>query len=194
MIGETMAFLRRNLDDHLRLVMTSEASDPGAPFVILPDGDEMDPLRFKSGTVTLLVTHVDQERVLRAADPYLRRTDDGQALRVQPDVRLVLNIALIARFKQYDVAWTALSHLLEHMQSVRVFEAETTPGLPAGVQRLVMEFHAPASAESNGLWSALRSPPRPALHYRLQLLAFRDAGLAAAGDVTSIEPIVRQLG
>lgn len=193
MIGATLAFLRQALDDQLRLVMASAASDPGAALVVLPDGDEMDPLRLTAGAVTLLVTHLDEERVLRAADPYLRRTDDGQALRVQPDVRLVLSIALVARFKQYDVAWTALSHLLAHMQSVRVFEAETTPGLPAGVQRLVLEFHAPPQAEANGWWGALRSPLRPTLHYRLRLLAFRDAGLAAAAEVTSVEPVVRRI-
>ena len=191
-IGETLAFLRRNLDDRLRLVMASAASDPGAEMVVLPDGDEMDPLRFKAGTVTVLVTHLDEERVLRAADPYVRRTDDGQALRVQPDIRLVLNIALVARFKQYDVAWSALSHLVEHLQSVRVFEAAVTPGLPTGVQRIVVEFFAPGSAEFNGLWSALRSPLRPAVHYRLRLLAFRDAGVGGAGEVTSVEPLVRR--
>lgn len=192
MIGETLAFLRRHLDDRLRLVMASAAADPGADLVVLPDGDEMDPVRFKPGAVTLLVTHLDEERLLRAADPYQRRTDDGQTLRVQPDVRLVLNIALVARFKQYDVAWTALSHLIAHLQAQRVFEAETTPGLPAGVQRIVVEFFAPASAEASGLWSALRSPMRPALHYRLRLLAFRDAGSAGAGEITSVEPVVRR--
>jgi hypothetical protein len=174
--------------------MASAAADPGADMVVLPDGDDMDPVRFKPGTVTLLVTHLDEERLLRAADPYLRRTDDGQALRVQPDVRLVLNVALVARFKQYDVAWTALSHLVMHLQSQRVFDAESTPGLPEGVQRLVVEFFAPGSAESSGLWSALRSPLRPAVHYRLRLLAFRDAGVAGAGDITSVEPVVQRIG
>jgi hypothetical protein len=192
-IGATLAFLRQNLDAHLRLVMATGASDPGAPLVVLPDGDEMDPMRFAAGAVTLLISHLEEERLLRAADPYLRRTDDGQALRVQPDVRLVLSIALVARFKQYDLAWTALSHLLTHMQSVRVFEAETTPGLPAGVQRLVLEFHAPAQAEANGWWGALRSPMRPTLFYRLRLLAFQDAGMAAAAEVTSVEPVVRRI-
>ena len=122
MIADALSFLRRSLDAHLRTAMDGVAADPAADRVVFIDGEQLDPLHFKPDAVTALLINVEEERVLRPADPYLRRGAEGQALRVQPDIRLVLHLALVASFKQYELSWTALSRLIEYLQSLRVFE------------------------------------------------------------------------
>jgi hypothetical protein len=193
MIADALDFVRRNLDAHLRTVMDGGAADPAADRVVFIDGEQMDPLRFKPDAVTALLVNVEEERVLRPADPYLRRGAEGQALRVQPDIRLMLHLALVASFKQYGQSWTALSRIVEHLQSLRVFDAESTPGLPAGIDRLTVELATLSLPEQNSVWSALRVPLHPALHYRLRLLTFRDASASESPTITSALSTVKRL-
>ena len=192
MIAATLSFLRRHLDEYLRLAMESNPAEPGADRVVFVDGDQMDPIKFKIGAVTALLVNIEEERLLRGADPYLRRGDDGQPMRVQPDIRLILHLTLVARFKQYEVAWATLSRIIEHLQSVRVFDAQDTPGLPPGVERLQLEFATLTVPEQNGIWSALRAPMHPAIHYRIKLLTFRDGSGSEAPTITSVEPSVKR--
>jgi hypothetical protein len=193
MIADALDFVRRNLDAHLRTAMDSAAADPTADRVVFIDGEQMDPPRFKPDAVTALLVNVEEERVLRPADPYLRRGSEGQALRVQPDIRLVLHLALVASFRQYELSWTALSRIIEHLQSLRVFDAESTPGLPAGIDRLTAELATLSLPEQSSVWSALRVPMRPAVHYRLRLLTFRDASASESPAVTSAQTSVKRL-
>jgi hypothetical protein len=170
MIGEVLSFLRQHVDEHLR----AQAEDVGDDTVVFLDGDKVDPISFKLGAVTLLLVNVEEERVLRNADPYVRVNESGGVERVQPDIRLVLYPLFVARFKQYDTGWSYLSRIIEHFQTERVFERETTPDLPDGVEKLVFELVTLGFAEQNEVWNALRTTHLPSILYRVKLLAFRD--------------------
>lgn len=148
--------------------------DPSGDKVVFLDGDQLEPLTFKLGAVSELLINVEEERVLRHADPYMRKAEDGTIQRVQPDIRLILYVLFVARFKQYEAAWHHLSTIIEHFQTVRMFEKESAPGLPDGVEKLVLELVTLSFAEQNEVWNALRITHHPSILYRVKLLALRD--------------------
>jgi len=193
MIADVLKFVRKHLDDQLRAVMEDSPDEPGADKVVFVDGDAMDPIVFKSGAVSLLLINLEEERGLRSAEPYLRREDAGRAQRVQPDIRLNLHLIFVARFKHYDTSWAYLSSIIGYLQTMRVFDAQATPGIPPGVERLVFELATLTLAEQNEVWNALRTAHHPYLLYRVKLITFRDQTSTDVTEISTIETSVRRL-
>lgn len=187
MIGGVLAFLRKRLDAYLKAELTLP-DEPVADKVVFLDGDKMDPLTFQEGAVSELLVNVEEERLLRGADPYVDVQDDGKPLRVSPNLRLGLHILFVARFKQYDVGWDHLAKIVDYLRMHRGFEQEDSADLPVGVERLTVELISQSFAEQNEVWSALRAAYHPSLLYRVRLVIIRDAKPATAEQVT--QPVV----
>jgi len=192
-IGDTLVFLRKHLSSYLSAELGISPDEAGADKVVFVDGDKVDPITFPSGAVSALLINVEEERVLRAADRYVRRADDGSPQHVQPDIRLVLYVLFVARFKEYEVAWEHLSKIIEHFQGVPVFEQETTPELPTGIEKLGMELVTLRFAEQNEVWSALRATYHPSILYRVKLVAMRDRKPQPLSQVTEVNVELRRI-
>jgi Pvc16 N-terminal domain len=187
-IGKVLVCLRKRLDDYLRVQLAEAGDDPVADKVVFLDGDKMDPISFQDAAVSELVINVEEERLLRAAEPYARVQEDGKPLRKHPDLRLVLYVLFVARFKQYDLAWDHLAKIIEYLQSNRTFERADYPELPAGVDRLTFELMTQSFTEQNNIWNALRTTYHPSALYRVQLVVLRDVKPVLRDQIT--QPIV----
>jgi hypothetical protein len=174
LIGKALVFLRRRLDDHLRVELAGVGDDPVADKVVFLGGDRPESIVFPEEAVAELLVNVEDERLLRAADPYLRVQEDGRPLRQQPDLRLVLSILFVARFKQYDAAWDHLAKVIEYLQTNRMFDREQNPELPIGVDRLTVELMSQSFAEQNEVWNMLRTSYLPSVLYRVRMVVLRD--------------------
>jgi hypothetical protein len=186
MIGSALNFLRRQLDAYLRAELASGVDDPIADKVVFLEGDKLDPLGFKEESVSELLINVEEERLLRAADPYAHVQDDGRPRRGQPDLRLVLHILFVARFKQYDSAWDHLTKVLEYLQSNRIIE-RGHPELPAQIERLTFELMSQSFSELSNVWNILRGSYLPSVLYRVGLVVLRDVKSVAQDQIT--EPV-----
>lgn len=171
MIGSVLNFLRTNLDAELR----RDAEESATEKLVFVDGDKMEPLEFKLGAVSMLLVNVEEERVLRPGDRYSRVGGDGTISRVFPEIRLQLQLLFVARFKRYDEAWDQLAGVISHFQSRPYYDRHNTPGLPAGVEKLVFELRTLSFAEQNEIWNALRVSHHPSMLYRVSMLVLRDA-------------------
>lgn len=183
MIAETLIFLRKHLDERLRVELGGSQDDATGDRLVFLDGDKIDPISFQLNAVTALLINVEEERLLRQPDLYVRQAEDGSRQRVQPDIRLILYVLFVARFKKYEVGWQHLSKILEHLQSNRVYDQSTAPDLPAGLERLVIELVTQSFAEQNEVWNALRTTHHPSLLYRVKLLAYRDRRPAESPEI-----------
>jgi hypothetical protein len=117
MIADVLTFLRKHLDERLRLARGGSQDDAIGDRVVFVDGDKMEPLSFQLDAVSIVLINLEEERTLRSPDLRARQADDGTRLRVQPDIRLALYLLFVARFKRYEVAWEHLSTILEYVQS-----------------------------------------------------------------------------
>jgi hypothetical protein len=174
MIGQVLTFFRQHLDDQLRAALGEAPDEPSGDRVVFVDGDKFEPITFKLGAVSELLINVEEERVLRDPDLYARQTEDGTQQRHQPDVRLILYLLFVARFKQYESAWEHLSKIIEHFQTMRVLDHDTVRGLPVGIEKLIVELVTLGFAEQNEVWNALRTTHHPSILYRVRMIVMRD--------------------
>ncbi len=183
MIDQAMLLLRDILNAHLTLAVPGQDASAEDAVVFL-DGDKTDPISFRIGAVTMLLINVEQEPVLRAANPYQRLGSDGTPYRSRPDIRLNLRVLFVARFKQYEQALARLSQILSFFQSTPVLDAQSAPSLPAAIPQLTMELVTQPLNEQNDLWNALRATFQPSLLYRVRMLVFEDRQVEVIGPVT----------
>jgi len=182
-IDQAMLLLRNILNAHLTLAVPGQDASAEDAVVFL-DGDKTDPISFRIGAVTMLLINVEQEPVLRAANPYQRLGSDGTPYRSRPDIRLNLRVLFVARFKQYEQALARLSQILSFFQSTPVLDAQSAPSLPAAIPQLTMELVTQPLNEQNDLWNALRATFQPSLLYRVRMLVFEDRQVEVIGPVT----------
>jgi hypothetical protein len=192
MLAETITFLRRHLDEQLRVRLGGSQDGEGDKVVFL-DGDKMDPISFQLNAVTTLLINVEEERTLRGADRHVRQAEDGSRQRVQPDIRLILYVLFVARFKKYESAWQHLSMIVEDLQSTPVFEPASAPQLPEGIERLILELVTLGFAEQNEVWNALRTTHHPSVLYRVKLVAYRDRRPGEASIIAEAQRDLRGL-
>lgn len=183
MIGDVLVFLKNHLDDHLQGRSGAAPGEPSGDKVVFVDGDKMDPITFKLGAVSVLLINVEEERTLRAPDPFTRVTAAGARLKVQPDIRMNLYILFVARFKQYDQAWSHLSRIIEYFQTHRILDRQSAPDLADGIERLTMELITLQFAEQNEVWNALRTTHHPSILYKVSLVVFRDQHAVQPGEI-----------
>lgn len=174
MIGEALIFLRDHLNEHLNAQAGLALDESGEDRVVFADGEKLDPISFKLGAVTTLLINLEEEKTLRAADPYARVTEDGGRQRTAPEIRLNLYVLFVARFKRYEEGLDHLGRIIKHFQAHRVFDRHGAPALSERIDRLIMELTTLSFAEQNEIWNALRTTHHPSVLYRVRLVAFRD--------------------
>lgn len=184
MIGNTLVFLRSQLDAYLRAELAGGVDEPITDKVTFVEGEKLDPLGFKEGAVSLLLIGVEEERLLRAAEPYVRVQDDGRPRRGQPDLRLILHMLFVARFKQYDSSWEHLTKVIEYLQSNRRIDRSSHPELPLQIDKLTFELMSQSFSEQSNVWNMLRSSYLPSVLYRVGLVVLRDVKSAVQDQVT----------
>ncbi|HEX3349516.1 MAG TPA: DUF4255 domain-containing protein [Acetobacteraceae bacterium] len=172
MIDQALLFLKGQLNDYFAPPVLGQPLAAAEDTVVFLDGDKMDPVTFKLGAVTAVLINVEQEPILRAADPFVRIGADGSAYQIRPDVRLNLCVLFVARFKQYEQSLSRLSKIITYFQAHPVLDAQTAPTLPAGIGRLALELLTLPLAEQNDLWNALRATYQPSVLYRVRMLVF----------------------
>lgn len=185
MIGRTLSFLRGQLDAHLRAELAGGGDDdPIADKVVFLEGDKLDPPGFKEESVSALLISVEEERQLRAADPYVRIQEDGRPRRGQPDLRLILHVLFVARFKQYDSAWEHLTKVIEYLQSNRRIDRDSHPELPLQIEKLTLELMSQSFSDLCNVWNILRTSYLPSVLYRVGLVVLHDVKSVTQDQIT----------
>ncbi|MEZ4453513.1 MAG: DUF4255 domain-containing protein [Nannocystaceae bacterium] len=173
MIDAALIFLRNHLNAHL-IGLAGQGVGEGEDKVVFLDGDKTDPPSFKLGAVTCLLVNIQEDKAMRAPDPFSRTTPEGAHLRVQPDVWLNLHVLFVARFQLYEHGLAYLGRIIEHFQGHRVLDHRTEPGLSPRIARLTLELMTLGFAEQNEIWSALRTTYLPSVLYRVRMVLLRD--------------------
>ncbi|MFM7235329.1 MAG: Pvc16 family protein [Cyanobium sp.] len=186
MIGTTLEFLQRHLNDSLQLLFEGSIDGGTSNKVVLPamSQNATEPAVFVTGAVTMLLVNVEEERQCRPAERHHSRAGAGT------DIRLSLYLLFAARFSNYGTSWNHLAAILQHFQALPVLDPQTTPLLPAGIERLVFELVTQSFSEQNDVWNALRSPHHPSLLYRARLLVLRDPTFRAPIPVTTTDSLL----
>ena len=184
MIGEVFLLLVKQLNAYLNSRTGWSPEQAAEVRVTLPDGELMDPIRFKLGAVTALLINLEEETTLRGADAYRRTQGDGASVRVQPEIRMALYVLFVARFKQYDEGLRYLSLIIQYFQGHRLLDHQNAPDLSPKIDKLVCELVTLPFSEQNEVWNALRTTYHPSVLYKVNLVVFRDDEEEVVPEVT----------
>ena len=176
MIGTTISYICKRVDDHLRTANHIKLDSSSPPLADLVDGSQLDPLILPMGTLSILVVDINEDRESREADRFQRRIPTEESVTIErhyPDLHLEIGLLFIARFKDYGRAWDQLTHVIGFFQQHPLFNPINDQDLPDGIDRLSVHLCPQSLQQINDLWGALKTPPHPALLYRLKLLTVR---------------------
>ena len=182
MINEVLIFLKRQLNDYLKSGLNPDESleDP----VVFIDGQDMEPLKFKLGAVSVLLINIEEENTLRTPNPYIRTGPTGESQRVNPEIRLYLYVLFVAHCKLYEDSLRYLSLIIRYFQTHRYIDHLSAPGLSEGIEQLVVELTTLPFSEQNEVWNSLRVTYHPSVLYKVKLVVFRDEDVTVVGDVS----------
>lgn len=143
MIDQALVFLKDQLNHRLKSEagITDGDAETEKDVVVFIDGDKMDPLSFPSGAVSVLLVNVEQDKIMRRAEPFrgVAANDSDTPQRISPEIRLELSVLFVARFKQYEVGLKTLSGIVQFFQERPVFRDSEDAPLPNGIERLTIE-------------------------------------------------------
>jgi len=183
-IDKTLNFLRKNLN---KAIPRSSPSDVAEDLFVFVKPDETNKLIFTNNSVSMALVGIEEEKLLRQGDPYVRKTEQG-FVKVAPEIKLYLRVLLAARFSDdYSRALKYISDVIVYFQNNRVFDSENSPDMNVGTPKLIMELVAPSFDEQHKIWGALQSTYLPSVLYKVTLLAFQGESGAAIPEVSGVQ-------
>lgn len=172
MISDVLVLLKDQLNIHLNAGW--DPSESREDQVVFLDGENMEPINFKLGAISVLLINVEEENSLRPADLYRRTNSDGSQQKIQPDIRLNLYVLFVARFKQYEESLRSLSFVIQYFQNHRVLNHHNTPELSEDIEKIIIELITMPFSEQNEIWNSLRTTYHPSVLYKIRMVIFRD--------------------
>ncbi len=181
MISDALVFLKNRLNTHLNSGRNPEESQEDR--VVFLDGQNMEPLSFKLGAVSVLLINIEEENTLRAPDLYKRISPDGTSQKVHPEIRLNLFVLFVAHFKQYEESLRYLSLIIQYFQTHRVLDHHEAPELSENIEQLVIELITLPFSEQNEVWSSLRVTYHPSVLYKVKMIVFQDKDALGISEI-----------
>ena len=185
MISDVLVLLKNQLNNHLNAGW--DPSESREDQVVFIDGENMEPINFKLGAISVLLINVEEENSVRPADMYRRTNSDGTQQKIQPDIRLNLYVLFVARYKQYEESLRSLSLILQYFQNHRVLNHHNTPELSEDVEKLIIELITMPFSEQNEIWNALRTTYHPSVLYKIKMIVFKNAETTDMPELTDKE-------
>jgi hypothetical protein len=168
MIHEVFSFLKDQLNQYLKYrdILQEER-------VVFREKDKVE-LSFANNAITLVLTNIEEENILRPDDLYMQTRKDGTKVSVNPELRLNLYVLFVSRFSDYEESLKYLSYIIKFFQSNRVFKHDSFPQLSENIDRLVMELVTVPFRDQNEIWSVLKTGYEPAAMYKVKMVIFED--------------------
>jgi hypothetical protein len=106
-----------------------------------------------------------------------------------PPIQLNLYVLFAAYFPgNYLEALKFISLVLGFFQGKQVFTAQNTPGLPDGVDKLVVEINNLDQHAQNQLWSAIGAKMMPSVSMKIRMIVItRDQILSEVPEITGTD-------
>ena len=174
MIDDVLIFLKKQLNGYFAALSGSSLDGGQEERVVFPDTTNVDPMKFKSEAVTVLLLNIEQEKLMRAADLYSRVNSAGVTESVNPEIHLNLYVMFVANAKQYDRSLKYLSNVVKYFHSHRVFDSSNSSGMKDSITQLVVELMTLPLSEQNDIWSSLRTSNHPSVLYKVKMVIYQD--------------------
>jgi len=170
-INELNAFLKRAVSStEDRIVLSALVDQSGS---IAFSGENK---------IVCMLTAIEQER------SNLNKFPTSPVMK-NPPIYLNLYLLFSAYFPgNYDESLKFISLVISFFQGKQLFTPQNTPGLPAEVDKISVEFNNLDQHAQNQLWSAIGAKMMPSISMKLRMIPItRDQILAEISEITGID-------
>lgn len=182
MISMALASLRDELNAFVVARASQYLTQPPAVLSDLVDqsGDSIIEAGDRGAEDNIVISLVNVDEETAGKDQvYYRENPNGTRAVLNPTLQLNLYVLFsaysgMAANERYSNCLRLLSYVARFFQRKHVFTQANTPGLPAEIEKLIVELMSPTFEEQNNLWGALGAKYMPSLIYRVRLLAIRE--------------------
>ena len=169
MIDQALIFLR----DELNAFILSRTNSAGMEVKLSKIVNDTGKYAFLDDSVALTIFNLEEDHVFKSQLPEFSYVD-GQHLRREPELKLILHIMFAANFTIYEEAWKAIGLVLSFFQAHRVFQSEEFPALPNKIGKLTIELESLGVEHLNQIWAYLGAKHLPSVAYRVRMVIIQE--------------------
>jgi hypothetical protein len=191
MIDLALNFLNTQLDSYLRAKLDPTDSSPFVQLANIAwnDSDTSTSATGAGGSSSAFITlvNIEEDRISKSPEGYSRLSNNNIVYK-NPKIFLNLFLLFSVNLSSYPESLKRLSYIIQFFQYKNVFTTLNSPGLPAGVEKLILDLSTLSFQDMNNLWGILGSKYLPSVMYKLRLIKISEE--FAEGDASLIHEIV----
>lgn len=170
MIYKVLNFIRGQLDAFI-----NEGRSSAEPLIVLSNPwTANDSGKGASFLNAISLINVEEERIFKAQEQQITKTQNGFYTRREPPLKLNLYILISSFNKNYEDALKFISKVVGYFQSNSVFTRSTgqatTYELPDQVEHIVMELYTASFEQQNQIWASLSTGYLPSVIYKARTI------------------------
>lgn len=182
MIDLTLKFLSEEINAYLSLQPNLVVGDlslvlGNASRIFDTDGTNIDVPMTNRGVLSLV--NIEEERMIRSQDN-VKRNADG-IVYAEPPLFLNLYVLFVMNLRNQDMALKWLSAVLRYFQHQPIFQPQSHPNLPTGIEKITATLHTLSFEQANQLWSMLGGKYLPSVLYKLRMVPIDENAVTAGG-------------
>lgn len=175
MIEEALRFIKTELNNYLNNKIAPQAENRVETGNVARLGEASSNDLMNKIIVSLV--NVEEDRISRNPENFVKA--DNKTIYKNPKVHLNLYCLFTANKESYTDALKQLAYIIQFFQHKNVFTHETSPGLDAGIEKLVFDLYTLNFEQVNHLWATLGGKYIPSALYRMRMVTL-DEGLVTA--------------
>ena len=168
MIYKALTFLEKELSHYIE---TEYEREVAMTYVVSQEGST-DPKEDDSILLTLI--NIEEEKILKSQSPYIKKIN-GSSVKINPEIKLNLQILFTANFKDYKEAIKSLSGVFRFFQANNVFDHQNSPALDPEIDKLILELITPSFEQLNHMWGFLGAKYMPSVMYKVRMLTIQES-------------------
>lgn len=189
MIDLALNFLNTQLDSYLRAKLDPAHSSPFIQLANIAwnDTDNSTSKADTSSSAFITLVNIEEDRISKSPDGF-SRLNNNNIVYQNPQIYLNLYVLFSVNLSSYSESLKRLSLIIQFFQYKNVFTTLNSPGLPDGVEKLILDLSTLNFQDMNNLWGILGSKYLPSVMYKLRLLKINEDFVQ--GDASLIQEIV----
>ena len=175
MIDQVLTFLNTHLDNYLRLKLDPSNSNSFIQVANIAWNDN--DTSGSTGTnnpanAFITLVNIEEDRISKSPENYVRQ--GSETIYKNPKIYLNLYVLFAVNLSSYTESLKRLSFIIQFFQYQNVFTLLSSPDLPVGVEKLIMDLNTLSFQDMNNLWGILGSKYLPSVMYKMRMISISE--------------------
>ena len=175
MIDQVLTFLNTHLDNYLRLKLDPSNSNSFIQVANIAWNDN--DTSGSTGTnnpanAFITLVNIEEDRISKSPENYVRQ--GSETIYKNPKIYLNLYVLFAVNLSSYTESLKRLSFIIQFFQYQNVFTPLSSPDLPVGVEKLIMDLNTLSFQDMNNLWGILGSKYLPSVMYKMRMISISE--------------------